>query len=359
MTTPDATGRARAIVFDLGGVLLDWNPRYLYRKLFDGDDAAMERFLSEVCTLEWHHAHDLGVPPERTCAELARAHPEQSELIWAWSRRSEEMISGPIDGTVELLAELRDAGVPCYALTNMERETYPLRRERFPFLGWFDGTVVSGFEGVAKPDPAIFELLLDRFELEPSETMMVDDSPANVRAARSAGIQAIEFQSPDRLRRRLEDAGLLDGPPARETDCGSDGPDFVIDGSDGVWTGRAHQGAASVFLFPVLRARILAGEQVDEVLPAARLTPGSRSRQAGAPPCGGSSAAVAAASMRRSTPRSCRDATSSAGTKRGPSPTRITSPWKMSSSGAATTWSTVPTCSPPDAYTGTPRSSTS
>ena len=214
MTTPGATGRARAIVFDLGGVLLDWNPRYLYRKLFDGDDAAMERFLAEVCTLEWHHAHDLGVPPERTCAELARVHPEQAELIWAWSRRSEEMISGPIEGTVELLAELRDAGVPCYALTNMERETYPLRRERFPFLGWFDGTVVSGFEGVAKPDPAIFELLLDRFELEPSETMMVDDSPANVRAARSAGIQAIEFESPDRLRRRLEDAGLLDGPPA-------------------------------------------------------------------------------------------------------------------------------------------------
>jgi 2-haloacid dehalogenase len=214
VTTPDATGRTRAIVFDLGGVLLDWNPRYLYRKLFAGDDAAMERFLTEVCTMEWHHAHDLGAPPGRTCPELARAHPEQAELIWAWSRRSEEMISGPITATVELLAELKDAGVPCYALTNMERETYPLRRARFPFLSWFDGTVVSGFEGVAKPDPAIFELLLERFELEPSETVMVDDSPANVLAARSAGMQAIEFESPDRLRDWLERAGLLNGRPA-------------------------------------------------------------------------------------------------------------------------------------------------
>ena len=104
MTAPDATGRARAIVFDLGGVLLDWNPRHLYRKLFDGDDAAMERFLAEVCTMEWHHAHDLGVPPERTCTALAQAHPEQAELIWAWSRRSEEMIAGPIDGTVDPVA---------------------------------------------------------------------------------------------------------------------------------------------------------------------------------------------------------------------------------------------------------------
>ena len=215
MTTPDATGRARAIVFDLGGVLLDWNPRYLYRKLFDGDDAAMERFLAEVCTMEWHHAHDLGVPPERTCAELARAHPEQAELIWAWSRRSEEMISGPIVGSVELLAKLKDAGVPCYALTNMERETYPLRRKRFPFLGWFDGTVVSGFEGVAKPDPAIFELLLERFDLDRRATVLVDDSPANVRAASIVGLQAIEFESPGRLREWLEQAGLLNGRPAR------------------------------------------------------------------------------------------------------------------------------------------------
>ncbi len=215
MTAPDTTVRIRAVVFDLGGVLLDWNPRYLYRQLFDGDEAAMERFLAEVCTMEWHHAHDLGVPAERTTPPLAEAHPDRAELIWAWSRRSEEMIAGPIDGTVELLAELKEAGVRCYALTNMERETYPLRRERFEFLGWFDGTVVSGFEGVAKPDPAIFKLLLDRFELTPAETLFVDDSLANVRAARGVGMQAIEFDSSDRLREGLTEAGLLNGvtPP--------------------------------------------------------------------------------------------------------------------------------------------------
>jgi 2-haloacid dehalogenase len=210
---PDTTGRPRAIVFDLGGVLLDWNPRYLYRKLFNGDDDAMERFLAEVCTMEWHHAHDLGVPPARTCTELAREHPYQAELIWAWSRRSEEMIAGPIDGTVAILCELKAAGVPCYALTNMERETYPLRLERFPFMHWFDGTVVSGFEGVAKPDPAVFELLLTRFGLEPSETVLVDDSPVNVRAARDAGINAIEFETAGRLRDWLKNAGLLDRKP--------------------------------------------------------------------------------------------------------------------------------------------------
>ena len=211
MTAPDATGRARAIVFDLGGVLLDWNPRYLYRQLFDGDEAAMERFLAEVCTMEWHHANDLGAPPEQTCSALASEHPEQAELIWAWSLRSEEMVGGPIDGTVAILSELKAVGVPCYALTNMERETYPLRRERFEFLRWFDGTVVSGFEGVAKPDPAIFELLLDRFDLEATKTTFIDDSPVNVRAARSLGIHAIEFDSPDQLRRELRSAGLLDG----------------------------------------------------------------------------------------------------------------------------------------------------
>ena len=126
------------------------------------------------------------------------------------------MIAGPIDGTVELLAELKDAGVPCYALTNMERETYPLRRERFEFLDWFDGTVVSGFEGVAKPDSAIFELLLDRFDLTRRQTVFVDDSILTTSGRpERLGMQAIEFDHPSRLRQRLAEAGLLNGvsPP--------------------------------------------------------------------------------------------------------------------------------------------------
>jgi 2-haloacid dehalogenase len=197
-----------AIVFDIGGVLLDWNPRHLYRKLF-ADEQEMERFLSEVCTLDWHDAHDRGTPFAASCAELAAIHPRYADEIHAWGQRSEEMIRGPIPETVELLRELRDAGVPCYALTNMEVETYPQRVERFEFLRWFDGAVVSGFEGVAKPDAEIFERLLSRFELEPETTLLVDDSARNVRAALSIGMQATEFRSAAQLRSLLEDAGLL------------------------------------------------------------------------------------------------------------------------------------------------------
>jgi 2-haloacid dehalogenase len=201
-----------AVVFDVGGVLLDWDPRHLYRKLFD-DDEAMDRFLEEICTLEWHAAHDLGVPAEQTCAQLAARHPEHAELIWAWTRRSEEMIAGPIDGTVEILRELKDRGVPCYALTNMEAETYPSRLARFEFMRWFDGTVVSAYEGTAKPDPAIFRCLLDRFALRPSATLMIDDSARNLEAAWSLGMRTVLFTSADELRRTLEDFGLL---PARD-----------------------------------------------------------------------------------------------------------------------------------------------
>jgi 2-haloacid dehalogenase len=204
----EANGRPTAVVFDLGGVLLDWNPRHLYRKLFD-DTAEMERFLNEVCTMEWHHAHDLGVPPEQNAPPLIAQHPDQADLIWAWTQRSEEMVSGPIEESVEILRSLKAAGVPCYALTNMESWTYPGRRERYPFLRCFDGTVVSGFERVAKPDPRVFELVLERFNLDPARTLFVDDSRVNVEAARRAGMQAIEFESPERLHAVLEEAGLL------------------------------------------------------------------------------------------------------------------------------------------------------
>jgi 2-haloacid dehalogenase len=199
-----------AVVFDIGGVLLDWNPRYLYRELFD-DEQAMERFLAEVCTIEWHSAHDLGVPYTESCAALAERHPEQADMIWAWGRRTEEMIGGSIDGTVEILRELLAAGVPCYALTNMEAETYPLRRDRYDFMRWFAGTVVSSHERVAKPSPEIFHRLLERFGLSAPATLLIDDSQVNVDAARAVGTQAIRFESPAQLRAQLERAGLLAG----------------------------------------------------------------------------------------------------------------------------------------------------
>jgi 2-haloacid dehalogenase len=213
-TPAPGAGPAQAVVFDLGGVLLDWDPRYLYRKLFD-DEAAMERFLAQVCTPEWHAAHDRGVPFARSCAALAARHPEQADLIWAWGLRSEEMVAGPIDGTVEILRELRARPVALYALTNMEAETYPVRSERFDFLRWFDGTMVSSSEGVIKPDPEIFHRLLARFGLRAETTLFIDDSARNVEAARSLGIRSERFRSPEALRSRLVAEGVLAACPER------------------------------------------------------------------------------------------------------------------------------------------------
>jgi 2-haloacid dehalogenase len=196
------------VVFDLGGVLLDWNPRHLYRKLF-ADESEMELFLAEICSPAWHAPHDRGVPTAASCAELASRYPQFSALIWAWSTRSEEMIGGVDSGSVEVLRAVREAGMPCYALTNMEAETYPLRLERFPFLGWFDGTVVSGQEGVAKPDPAVFARLLGRFGLKPRSTLMIDDTKENLEVASNLGIQTTLFLSSRQLRAELEVAGIL------------------------------------------------------------------------------------------------------------------------------------------------------
>ena len=200
-------------MFDVGGVLLKWNPRYLYRKLFT-NEAEMEWFLAEVCSPGWHAAHDRGVSTAASCAELASRHPELSELIWAWSNRSEEMIGGVDAGSVEVLRAVKEAGLPCYALTNMEAETYPLRLERYPFFGCFDGTVVSGREGVAGPEPAIFRRLLDRFGLTPTTTLMIDDTRDNLETARKLGIQTALFRSSRQLRAQLEAVGVL------TRDCG-------------------------------------------------------------------------------------------------------------------------------------------
>ena len=202
------TPPAEAVVFDIGNVLLAWDPRNLYRQLID-DEQEMERFLAEVCTLQWHAAHDRGVPFAESCAALAARHPEHAELIWAWARRSEDMIGGEIAGTVEILEELTAAGVACYALTNMEAETYPKRLARFPFMRSFAGTVVSAHEGVVKPDPEIFHRLLHRYGLSAQRTVFIDDSESNVQAAAALGMIALHFHSPEQLRGELVGLGLL------------------------------------------------------------------------------------------------------------------------------------------------------
>ena len=200
----------KAVVFDLGGVLIDWDPRYLYRKLL-ADEAAVEEFLATVCTPEWNAEQDRGRPFAEGVAELVERHPLHAAAIAAYHERWPEMLGGEIPGTVEVLAELRATGVPLYALTNWSAETFGIARERFEFLEWFDGVLVSGEERLIKPDPAIFRLLLDRFGLDPGTTFYVDDAEANVAAARRLGIDAIRYTGHDQLRRELVARGLLEG----------------------------------------------------------------------------------------------------------------------------------------------------
>ncbi len=206
----------KAVVFDLGGVLIDWDPRYLYRKLL-ADEAAVEEFLATVCTPEWNAEQDRGRPFAEGIAELVERYPAQAAAIAAYAERWPEMLGGDIPGTVELLAELRAAGMPMYALTNWSAETFVVARERFPFLDWFDGVLVSGEERMIKPDPRFFRLLVDRFGLRPETTFFVDDSEANVEAARRLGLDAVRFIGPEQLRRDLTDrrAFARSAPSAR------------------------------------------------------------------------------------------------------------------------------------------------
>lgn len=192
-------------------MFFDWDPRYLYSRIFGGDREAMEDFLANVAVPggEWHLQMDAGRPIADCCAELAAAHPDKAELIYAWADPDDEMVRGVFDGTVEILAELKAMDVPCYALSNMEAERYERRRRAYPFMKWFDGVFISGYEGVVKPHPRFFDVALERFGLSPEEVVFVDDRPANVATAAGLGITSVLFQGPEDLRVRLADLGIL------------------------------------------------------------------------------------------------------------------------------------------------------
>ena len=207
MTKTDGWGD-RAILFDLGGVLIDWNPRYVYRPLF-ADEAGMERFLTVVCSAEWNRGIDAGRPFAEAVRERQREVPEYAEYIGFWHSRWLGMLQGEIPGTVAVLRELKALGLPLYALTNWSAETFPLARERFAFLNWFTRIVVSGEVGVAKPDRAIFDLTIRLCGLVPARTIFIDDSPANIEVAREFGFDPILFTGAEALRKDLAARGLL------------------------------------------------------------------------------------------------------------------------------------------------------
>ncbi len=202
------TTEITTVVFDLGGVLIDWNPRHLYRKLFGVDEAGMERFLADVCTPEWNARLDAGRPFAEAVVELAAAHPDEAEMIAAYHTRWEEMLGPAFEGTVEILRDVRRAGYRTYALSNWSAETFPRTRSHYPFLDELDGILISGDVGVGKPDPAIFREFLSRFDVWPQKTIYIDDWDLNVTTAAGLGMTAVRFYDAGKLRSDLRDLGL-------------------------------------------------------------------------------------------------------------------------------------------------------
>lgn len=196
------------VIFDLGGVLIDWNPRHLFRKLFD-DERAMEHFLATVCTPEWHLQHDAGKQFAETRDALKQKHPEHAALIDAFGDRHDEMMPHAMDGTVALLERLAAANVPLYAITNFPAQMFPVAQQRYPFLALFRDVAVSGYERLVKPDPALFRILLRRNNMAPSRAVFIDDVLRNVEAANALGIHGIQFTSAEALERELRALGIL------------------------------------------------------------------------------------------------------------------------------------------------------
>ena len=201
--------RIDTVIFDIGNVLLDWNPRHLYRKLF-ADEERMEWFLANICTSAWNLEQDRGRPFEAAVRDLIASHPEWEREIRAFDERWHEMIAGEIEGSIELLARLKRKGIRLFALTNFSREKYEETFSRFPFLREFEGIIVSGQEGMLKPDAAIFRLFLERYAREASHCLFIDDSLRNVEGARRIGMEAVHFSDAESLRRDLERLGLME-----------------------------------------------------------------------------------------------------------------------------------------------------
>jgi 2-haloacid dehalogenase len=195
------------ILFDLGNVLIRWDPRNHYRERFD-TEAEMEAFLADVTPGTWNHEMDLGKPFAQAIAERTVLYPEYAALLGEWKSQWERMLGGAIDESVALLDELRAGGYRLAALTNWSAETFPVACARFPFLGWFEDIVVSGVEGVAKPAEEAYRLVMSRTGFEPEHTVFIDDNPPNVVAAAALGFRTIQFASASQCRDQLRELGV-------------------------------------------------------------------------------------------------------------------------------------------------------
>ncbi len=197
-----------AFVFDFGGVLIDWDPRHLYRKFFKDDHQRMESFLAEIGFTEWNLHQDQGYPFSKAVDELSERFPMYESLIRAYDARWEESLRGPILPTIEILGELKQAGYLLYGLSNWSAEKFNLVRPHYKFFDWFEMIMVSGEVKLVKPDPRIFSLFLEKAGLQAKDCIYVDDSLRNVEIAQSMGFHTVWFQSAAQLRRDLEDLGV-------------------------------------------------------------------------------------------------------------------------------------------------------
>jgi 2-haloacid dehalogenase len=197
------------IIFDLGAVLIDWNPHYMYRTLFS-DEEEMKNFLATVCTSEWNEEQDGGRTVKEGTDLLVKQYPEHEANIRAFYSRWEEMLGEPFWDTIEIFKELKESGkYKIYALTNWSAETFPYAVSRYDFLNWFDGIVVSGAEKMRKPHPEFYQLLLDRHHIKPDEAVFIDDNYRNILAAEKVGIKSIHHTSADETRKELEKLHVL------------------------------------------------------------------------------------------------------------------------------------------------------
>jgi len=197
------------VIFDLGGVLVDWNPDYLYKPIFN-DDERMNDFYARICTPDWNEQQDEGRTLKEATEELVARFPHEEENIRLYYDRWEDMLKGPVDGTVEVFRKLKEKGdLKLYALTNWSAETFPVALNRFDFLHWFDGRLVSGEEKMRKPFRPIYETIIKKFNINPDTAIYIDDNARNLTVPKEMGIHTIHFTSPEALEEELKALGVL------------------------------------------------------------------------------------------------------------------------------------------------------
>ena len=201
--------KINTIIFDLGGVLIDWNPKYVYRDVFNGDEDKVEWFLDTICTMDWNEEHDAGRLIEEGNQLLISQYPQHEQLIRTYYERWSEMLGGPIKEGIALLEKLKQRNdYRLYALTNWSAETFPVALERYDFLQYFEGIVVSGAEKTRKPFKKIYEIILDRYDLKAEHSVFIDDNLKNVEGARTLGINAVQFKNSQQLTNELNHLGV-------------------------------------------------------------------------------------------------------------------------------------------------------